>query len=153
MSIEKSERKTLFLSLLDGTQEELDALQEVLEQTDLPDDYRVIASPKPIQTMDPRELVKSLEDIYGNVDDHNGVDRWAKVVRSMFHTQEALQGIKKELMAFNENFIHLETSLNNISAATGAGNGFARLQSYGSTELQIALDHLKQYIPKEGEKW
>ncbi len=140
----KTDRETVFLSVVGMSDENIDKMMDMLKESGFADKYRVIATNKAIQIMDPIEVIQSMENLYGKIDSHSdGIDRWAKVNLSLYYIERSLTSIQKELSIMNANFENIEKY----------PDSFTRLVSSGFNELSFALENLKAYTPKEGHKW
>jgi hypothetical protein len=156
----KSQRKTLFLSFLDATQEDMSELQEVLKQTNISDDYRIIATPRPIQALGEEEMNELVSLWLG---DESNQERWKKSMRLFHEIAAALTNLREvaDTSKLNEKklFSQLESLAYNVNSALQMPGGtipipYDSLQSTGSEYIvERHIKNINEISPKEGEMW
>lgn len=158
----KSDRKTLFLSFLDGTEEEAHQLHKIMDDAGITEDYRVIATTKPVQILNEDEMAEMIKIWTG--DDIGTRDRINKIRHSLHFIEESLKALKSQAMTTNENFMQVETSFNqlqtslisalaNVQGSNIPNAYFHRLISSAEHQLTQAVQNLESYTPKEGAEW
>lgn len=154
----KSERKTIFISLLDADAYEADQLAKALESTGIGEDYRPIITAKPLQALSKEEALEVLRHI-AEVDGDEEDERTKRIARSLSATQNGLEGVRQEIVALKDTQKDMQNALNSygsmISQYTNGVmppyvNGRTSSGEYG---LSNAIQTLRENAPKEGEKW
>lgn len=158
----KSDRKTLFLSFLDGTHEEMEELYKELENSGLSQDYRIFITAKPIQALDEQAMADLVKNWTGQGNQSmEEMERVAKVRESLHFIERSLLELRRHVITTDENFKQIEISFENLQRSlTGhLNNGahpnahFHRLMDSTQVNIQHILTQLNNYTPKEGAKW
>lgn len=165
----KSERETLFISLLNGTDEELTDLAKTLEQAGITDDYRVIASARPLQALDEHEAAELMKQWQGVKIQSQEQQQFSE--QTLYRLQNTLSEMTKMLgylkgivQIGEENFLHLEnfshdvvTAIKQIQTDTkvpiSLPNEFCRLMSRDSPKLGVTHHNIQSLAPREGEEF
>lgn len=152
----KTERKTIFISLLDANEHEASELAKVLEATGIAEDYRPIITAKPLQAMSKEEALEVLQNI-AEVDEDN--ERTKRIARSISATQNGLEGVRQEIVALKDTQIDMQNALASYGSLIAQHtNGMmpphvSGRTSSGEYALKNAIETLRENMPKEGEKW
>lgn len=154
----KTERKTIFISLLDANEYEASELAKVLEATGIAEDYRPIITAKPLQAMSKEEALEVLQNI-AEVDGHVEVERAKRIARSLSATENGLEGVRQEIQALKDSQKDMQNALSTYgSLISQYTNGMmpphvSGRTSSGEFRLDNAIEELRKNAPKEGEKW
>lgn len=157
--LSKSDRETLFISLLNGSYEDLKDLEKALELSGIDEKYRCLLTAKPIQAMDGNEAVQVLKEIAEDYSIDVSDKRMIKVAQSLVHTHRALIGIEQELRVMRDNHMHLVRDLQNYASSISNITGgqmppYHQIQSSpGQYSLEKSITNMEPHVPKEGEKW
>lgn len=154
----KTERKTIFISLLDADHFEADELAKVLESTGIGEDYRPIITAKPLQALSKEEALEVLRHI-AEVDGDEDNERTKRIARSISATQNGLEGVRQEIVALKDTQIDMQNALASYGSLIAQHtNGMmpphvSGRTSSGEYALKNAIQTLRENMPKEGEKW
>lgn len=154
----KVERKTIFISLLDGDAYEAGQLAKVLEDTGISEDYRPIITAKPLQAMSKEEALEVLKHI-AEVDGDTENERTRRIARSLSATENGLEGVRQEIIALKDTQKDMQNALTSYASLIAQHtNGMmpphvGGRTSSGEFRLDNAIQTLKENVPKEGEKW
>lgn len=139
----KSDRPTMFITVLNATEEELYQAHKVLEDAGVGEDYRVMLSSKVIQAASESELLAALSD----VDASKNIERMAKMQQAIYHIAKAVDGLTQAGGAVNQNIEYLTNAHNNKQEYVHTAHAL------GLVNAKNAIHTAQQFIPKEGEEW
>lgn len=146
--ISPSDRPTLFITMLNATEEELYQLQKAFENTDITEKYRPIVSNKVIQAMGEWELSQLAREASIELNDEITVERVRNTRMSIAHMERAINGLIDALSTANENIAFITSHINNQH------NEYLHERVSGGMEkAKTAMHNIKEYTPKEGMKW
>lgn len=154
----KTDRKTIFISLLDANEYEADQLARVLEDTGIGEDYRPIITAKPLQALSKEEALEVLKHI-AEVDGDVEAERTRRIARSLSATENGLEGVKQEIQALKDTQQDMQNALSSYgSLISQYTNGMmpphvGGRTSSGEFRLTNAIQTLRENVPREGEKW
>lgn len=155
--ISKTDRKTLFLSFLDGSDEDMIDLQEALEGSGLNNQYRIITTNKPLQAFGGEEAARILEQIAGEELSDVNQERWGKTRLALTHIESIVARIDTQLMLHNTNDNLLGNSLSQLSTSLQQSlkdvDRYTHMHSGHDHMIQAERRRLSEVIPKEGEIW
>lgn len=155
-------KQTLFISLLNGTEEDMEALYNAFTSVpDLVEKYHGIVTAKPVQTMDPLDLIIALKHIHNVKEDgdptNDGLTRTEKfriLYRKVYEFME-------QMCYFAE---HVAERFKVLSATAVPVMLPDRQIVYGHIvnpwshhssidRMRIIRDQVAQHKPNEGEEW
>lgn len=143
-----SDRPTLFITMLNATEEELYQLQKAFENTDIQKNYRPIVSNKVIQAMGEWELSQLAREANVALNDEIEVERVRNTRMSLAHMERAINGLIDAVSMANENIATITSHINNQH------NEYLHERVSGGMEkAKTAMHNIKEYTPKEGMKW
>lgn len=157
---EKSEspKKTLFLSLADATDEEIDGLIEAFKKAGLTDQYHGVITAQPIQMMDPGELIEQLRYIYNVSEDGDpnnvGITRTDRFRQQLRYNAEFMEIVFAMMRSMQDNIDHLTNLFNHHVHADGGHNTAHHAVTHpalGIEQLESVLTRMRTIKPKEGE--
>lgn len=146
--ISPSDRPTLFITMLNATDEELYQLQKAFENTDITEKYRPIVSNKVIQAMGEWELSQLAREASIELNDEITVERVRNTRMSLAHMERAINGLIDAVSATNENISSITSHIN-----THHNEYLHERTSGGMEKAKTAMHNIKEYTPKEGMKW
>lgn len=145
--ISPSDRPTLFITMLNATEEELYQLQKAFENTDIQEKYRPIVSNKVIQAMGEYELHQLAHEAHVELESDLSIERVKSIRYSLAYLEKAVNGLIDSMGTANENIGFIANHINHPSGY------LATRISDGLGDAKIAMDKAKNYTPKEGMKW
>lgn len=139
----KSDRPTMFITLLNAGPEELHEAYKAFQGAKLEEDYRIILSGKVIQALDESEIRDALND----VDSRKDRERMIKMQQAIYHIAKAVDGLTQAGGAVNQNIEYLTNAHNNKQEYVHTAHAL------GLVNAKNAIHTAQQFIPKEGEEW
>ena len=139
----KSDRPTMFVTVLNATEEELYQAHKVLEDAGVGEDYRVMLSSKVIQAASEYEILQALN----NVDANKNLERMMKMQHAIHLIAKAVDGLTQAGGAVNQNIEYLTNAHNNKQEYVHTAHAL------GLANAKKAIHDAQQFIPKEGEEW
>lgn len=157
----KSDRKTLFVSFLDATHEDMHMLHQQMEKSGLGDEYRLFITAKPIQALDEVAVADLVKDWMGADNGMMDRDRMQKLYQLMADMSTAMKSIEKFMMNVDENFTQVEYSFSNLHKSlignlqhnATPNSYFAPMRVDSHATMQKIVPRIENNAPKEGEQW
>lgn len=155
--ISKTDRKTLFLSFLDGRDQDMAELQQALEDSGLNDIYRIITTSKPLQAFGGEEAAQILENIAGEELSNVNQERWGKTRLALTHIESILARVDTQLMLHTTSDNLLGNSLGQLTSSLQQSlkdvNRYTHMHSGHDHMIQEERRKLSEVTPNEGEIW
>lgn len=146
--ISPSDRPTLFITMLNATEEELYQLQQAFQNTDITEKYRPIVSNKVVQAMGEWELHELARETNIELNSEIEVERVRNTRMSIAHMERAINGLIDAVSTANENISFITSHINQPNS------GYLHERVSGGMEkAKTAMHNIKEYTPKEGMKW
>ncbi|MNO71309.1 hypothetical protein D3C76_622210 [compost metagenome] len=157
------EKKTIFISMVDATDEDMQALSDLMRSVpEIGEHYNGIITSTPVQVMDTRELLESMMKIHNYVEDGDpnnvGMTRTERFRLLTRHTVDFMEATLNEVRNLKDNMTDLAKSFNrHVHTNDPGGHNTAH---HSITSVINGLEKMEQVYqrvmasgikPKEGE--